>query len=191
MNRLLLILILTLSFHTLVKADDIGDFEIEGMSIGDSLLSFFSEKEISNAPRYDNTNTVWKSDEMFQLRTSKNGPYTEIMFALKKNDKKYIIYGISGLLKMEFNISECYPKLDNVANEFDQLFPNARILEQNEPHEGDISGKSMVKSIYYIFPSGDHASAECYDWSNEMDYWDNFRISVITKEFDNWITSNF
>ena len=39
MTRLLLILILTLSFQTLVKADDIRDFEIEGISIGDSLLN--------------------------------------------------------------------------------------------------------------------------------------------------------
>ena len=48
MNRLLLILILTLSFQTLTKADDIKDFQIEGMSIGDSLLDFFSEDEIIN-----------------------------------------------------------------------------------------------------------------------------------------------
>ena len=39
MKRLLLILILTFSFQTLTKADDIRDFEIEGMSIGDSLLN--------------------------------------------------------------------------------------------------------------------------------------------------------
>ena len=48
MKRLLLILILTLSFQTLSKADDIRDFEIEGMSIGDSLLDFFTEREIKN-----------------------------------------------------------------------------------------------------------------------------------------------
>ena len=43
MKRLLLILILTFSFQSLTKADDIRDFEIEGMSIGDSLLDYFSE----------------------------------------------------------------------------------------------------------------------------------------------------
>ena len=46
MMRLLLILILTFSFNTLIKADDIRDFQIEGMSIGDSLLDFYSETEI-------------------------------------------------------------------------------------------------------------------------------------------------
>ena len=48
MKRLLLILILTFSFQTLTKADDIRDFQIEGMSIGDSLLDYFSEDEIIN-----------------------------------------------------------------------------------------------------------------------------------------------
>ena len=40
MKRLLLILILTLNFQSWTKADDIRDLEIEGMSIGDSLLDF-------------------------------------------------------------------------------------------------------------------------------------------------------
>ena len=44
MRNFLLILILTFSFQSLVKADDIRDFEIEGMSIGDSLLDFFTKK---------------------------------------------------------------------------------------------------------------------------------------------------
>ena len=47
MKRLLLILILTLSFQTLSKADDIRDFEIEGMSIGGSLLDNFDKKDLN------------------------------------------------------------------------------------------------------------------------------------------------
>ena len=52
MNRLLLILILTLSIQTLVKADDIRDFQIEGMGIGDSALDFFNKKKIDNKKTY-------------------------------------------------------------------------------------------------------------------------------------------
>ena len=47
-KRLLITLILLLSFQSLTKADDIRDFQIEGMSIGDSLLDYFSETEIKN-----------------------------------------------------------------------------------------------------------------------------------------------
>ena len=50
MKKLLLILILTLSFQTLAKADDIKDFQIEGISIGDSLLKFSSKIYIAVQP---------------------------------------------------------------------------------------------------------------------------------------------
>ena len=45
MKSLLLILILTFSLQTLGKAEDIRDFEIEGMSVGESLLDHFSKKK--------------------------------------------------------------------------------------------------------------------------------------------------
>ena len=47
MKRLSLYLFLILfTLQTPSWADDIRDFQIEGMSIGDSLLDYFSEKEI-------------------------------------------------------------------------------------------------------------------------------------------------
>ena len=46
MRNFLLIFILTFSFQSLSKADDIRDFEIEGISIGDSALDHFSKKAI-------------------------------------------------------------------------------------------------------------------------------------------------
>ena len=55
MKRLLLILVLTLSFQSIAKADDIRDFQIEGMSIGDSLLINMSKKEIDSTKIYFKT----------------------------------------------------------------------------------------------------------------------------------------
>ena len=46
MNRLILILILTFSFQTLARADDLRDLEIAGISVGDSLLDHFSKEKI-------------------------------------------------------------------------------------------------------------------------------------------------
>ena len=37
---------LTFSFQTLSKADDISELQIEGISIGESLLEYYSEEEI-------------------------------------------------------------------------------------------------------------------------------------------------
>ena len=49
MRVFLSVLILIFSLQSLIKADDISDFEIEGMSIGDSLLDFFSEEKINSS----------------------------------------------------------------------------------------------------------------------------------------------
>ena len=51
MRVFIILLVLIFSLQSLTKADDISDFEIEGMSIGDSLLDFFSEDEILKSIR--------------------------------------------------------------------------------------------------------------------------------------------
>ena len=47
-SYLIMVLVLTLSLQSWTKADDISDFQIEGMSIGDSALDYFSKKELKN-----------------------------------------------------------------------------------------------------------------------------------------------
>ena len=57
----LILLILIFNFQSFLKADDIKDFQIEGMSIGDSLLDYFSEEEIKKARkdyRYNNEDFI-------------------------------------------------------------------------------------------------------------------------------------
>ena len=46
----LILIFYILSFNNIVKADNISDFEIEGMSIGDSLLNFLTLNEIQKLP---------------------------------------------------------------------------------------------------------------------------------------------
>ena len=48
MKNLLAIIILSLYFITSSQADDIRDFQIEGISVGDSALDHFSKEEINN-----------------------------------------------------------------------------------------------------------------------------------------------
>jgi len=47
MRVFIAVLILIFSLQSWTKADDIRDFEIEGISIGDSLLDYFSDEEIN------------------------------------------------------------------------------------------------------------------------------------------------
>ena len=48
MKKILIIIILSLCFIIPSQADDIRDFQIEGISIGDNALDYFTEDELEN-----------------------------------------------------------------------------------------------------------------------------------------------
>ena len=111
MKRLLVIIILTLSFQSSSKADDIRDFEIEGISVGDSLLKIFTENEIlSNIIDYG-----YKSDKftIFEIDSpSKFENYESLQVAFLKKDKNFIIYKISAVIFYDNKIDQCEKKRD-------------------------------------------------------------------------------
>ena len=99
MKRLLLVLILTLSFQTLTKADDIRDFEIEGMSIGDSALKYFSKREIKM-----NKKNWYKDTKFYGVQiTSQSEKFDAIQLHFKTGDKTYIIHSVGGLIDFSNN----------------------------------------------------------------------------------------
>ena len=55
MKQSILVLILIFSLQSLTKADDIRDFQIEGMSIGDSALNIMTKKEIKETLSHKHT----------------------------------------------------------------------------------------------------------------------------------------
>ena len=52
MRLFIAVIILISNLQSLTKANDIRDFEIEGMSIGDSLLDHFSEDYLDSFEKY-------------------------------------------------------------------------------------------------------------------------------------------
>jgi hypothetical protein len=103
MRNFLLILILILSFQSWTKADDIRDFQIEGMSIGDSLLNFFSKKEINKFANYDHlpSDMKFRIAEFYSNNEMKMNTYDGIQIFYKPNDKKYILHSLGGFIDCE------------------------------------------------------------------------------------------
>ena len=126
MKRLLLIFILTFSFQQWTKADDIRDFQIEGMAIGDSLLDHLSLNEISSKINsYKDKGYIYNSRDFYSL-TFENNPkfqvYDSVQVQLKDNDNEYKIYSISGGIFYITNINNCYKRMSTIQKEFDILF---------------------------------------------------------------------
>ena len=99
MKKWLTVLILVFMFQTLSQADDSKDFEIEGMSLGDSALDYFSEEEIQNNKKYFYKNKKYFT---FSKATKNNDFYERIQLSIKDNDKKYIIENLAGKILDRF-----------------------------------------------------------------------------------------
>ena len=178
------------SFSAPSFADDMSDFQIEGISIGDSLLDYFTEEEIKNKLRPDNYQHI-KSKKFISAEFYKFPffqIYDSLQIVFKTNDKKYKIYGIFGAIFYYENIDDCYKKLDETAEELSEVFEN---VERNDfqfiKHPADKSGKSTYSGVAFFLKSG-IASVHCYDWSKDMPYTDNLRINLKTQEFEDWIS---
>ncbi|MDC6479718.1 hypothetical protein PQY92_02415 [Candidatus Pelagibacter sp.] len=190
MKRLLLILILTLSFQTFSKADDIRDFEIEGISIGDNLLNFINEKEILN----NKMNYQYKNDKYFSI-SIKDSKYLKtydfIEIYLKKNDKKYVIYSIDAANFFD-DKKKCLSKMDEIKDEISGLFVSKIIQNKKKiTHASDPSGKSIYYRTSWKIKNRDFIAIECVFWSQDFkeknNFGDHLRISVTKKEIDDWL----
>ena len=87
MKYLSIIFLILFSFLSVAKADDIKDFQIEGIAVGDSLLDYMTKNEIISSKR----NYV-KNKRYYVVGSYKNlKNYDTIDIYLKTDDKKYIV----------------------------------------------------------------------------------------------------
>ena len=191
MKRLLLILILTISFQSLTKADDIRDFEIEEMSIGDSLLDFMSKYEIKNNElQYFTTKRDYYIIGIFD--DLKN--YDQVEIYLRSNDKKYKIKTIAGMLKIN-SLDKCLSDKINIVKQVDNLFLDTNKQSDIKAHEADVSGVSKQYINQYNFNKMNHIRVECMQWSKKMKKERNFsntlNVVVMTDEVHNWIMGGY
>jgi hypothetical protein len=187
MKKFLAILILIFTLQTPSWADDILDFQIEGISIGDSALDYFSEEKINS----NIGETRYKSDKFYYVTiedSKKFENYDVIQFHFKKNDNKYIIHSISGNSRME--IKSCLNKQKEIYEEISELFTDIKKYDAGKrKHPSDESGKSFTYDMYFQFKSKDVIVVSCYDWSEKMSAADKLLIAIDTKEFNDFLNN--
>tara|TARA_A100000164_G_C21762867_1_gene702459 strand:- start:113 stop:676 length:564 start_codon:yes stop_codon:yes gene_type:complete len=177
---LFLILLLTPSQ---INADDIRDFQIEGISIGESLLDYFSKKQLNNAHEiFDYKN---KKFRYYFVSYDKSQTYEYLQITVKPSDKNFIIQSIEGHILYETNINNCYKKMKTIKNEIDKVFTTNSVEESgNHP---SISN-STYKRNFYEFENGS-AELICYDMSEKSKIRDRLSVAIKNQEFLNFLTN--
>ncbi len=195
MKKLLAIIILSLCFITPSQADDIRDFQIEGMSVGDSLLDYFSEEELKKYKR----KTAFKDKTYSRYLIINHKNHTKFFGALriytKSSDKTYQIYSLAGMLQYSDNYEGCLKELKTVVNDIDNLLADNKNFYKKGPEKiklrQDKSKKSFKKEYRYIFETGDKIVANCMNWSDKMRFKDMLNVSVALDEYIKWNVKAF
>ena len=187
MRVFIAVLILIFSFGSWTKADDISDFEIEGMSIGDSALDYFSVNEINK----NIMKNVYKNNKYTQTELN-NFPDFKTYYAVDinflTNDKKYIIQSITGVIDYrKKNMKECIKKLNIIFKEVGKTFNSWNKKEINtRKHTADKTGKSKFTSGNYSSNQG-FVVVGCHDYSEETGWMDHLNVNIKTKKFNDWL----
>ena len=178
MRVFITVIVLIFSFQSWTKADDIRDFEIEGISIGDSLLDYFNESEM----KFPNMKYKDKTYKAVDVQSSQ---YDVIQIHVKSDDKKYIIHSIDGLIVFENNIKGCIKKKNEIVGEMSEVFKSLnKVVEDNWPMA---SGHGELHLVRFKFESGDFAEVTCYEYNDSWDSPNHLRIGITRIEVENWI----
>ena len=185
----ILLTLFVLLFSSSVVAEDISDFEIEGISVGDSLLDYFSRNEIINEMVFEVEQENNKEVAHFYSYNNYNDYYV-VKFAFKTKDNDFRIIALTGFVDINFDIKICYQKKDQIINEIEKLFINVEIIT-DEKREHDFDPSSTIEGSIFKFPTKSRyfsfIRVQCYDWSKKSVHDDQLRIEIISKEYYEWL----
>ena len=184
MKIFLAILILIFSLQSWSKADDIRDFEIEGISIGNSLLNYFSEKEILN------TKANWYNDNKYstsQLTLKKYEIFKDLDISYLKSDKNYIIVGFSAI-HSDADKNNCKSIQNEIVSDISKMF-SVRVIKETLTHPIDKSGKSKVDVADFDLKDGSRVGVQCFYFSDNVSFNDGLKISIVTPDFIDWMAN--
>ena len=180
----ILIFLITLNFQSLTKADDIRDFQIEGISIGDSLLDYFSKDEIHNN---DSKSRILKGTNYSRSCFEKsNSIYEKLCIDFKNNTNK-IIHGVQGLIRYKkINNPACLNKLREIDKEFSNIFKNLDRKDWGPLKLPPRTDEDSYHPIIYKFATGSKAQIGCYFYK-KYDL-SHLRVVLYTKEMSKLIS---
>ena len=192
MRILLLSFFLIISFQHWTKADDIRDFEIEGLSIGENLTRYMTINEIIN-----NDLANYPTDSKFyEISYSGNlKQYEYVNVGIKRNDDNFKIYFIRGINIVE-NKKDCLKIKKIIAEDLKELFPKFYFLEGNQKHYYYKNSTQYISqfSVTSDANNSDHARVECMiindkDKKIHGELVSTLEVIIASKEFNVWLDS--
>ena len=186
MKNFILIIVLIFNLQSFAKAGDVQDFEIEGISVGNSAFKFFSKSEIDKRKNY-----VYKSKKYAMYGKDLENSNFDMVLIEFIDSGNYIVNSVIGkIFYNKNNFNECSKQENIILAELKEQFKNNASYTNHGvvAHEGDPSGKS--KGSWHTFDLNDGSGIiylECMDWAEDTGKWDNLRVTIFNKEFNDFL----
>ena len=198
MKRLILyfyLIFFSISVHAI--GEDISDFEIEGISVGESALKYFNEKKIlkeisENAYMYDYLKEPKKFGHIVLREGLKEYSFVQMFVSL---NNEYTIEGINANIDEDIvsksDLQNCLKQMKEVEKVFSQIFDKYEKYRGDAEHPIDPSGRSRFHYVKFLFENGDNAQAQCYDFEEELkkkkNWAEGLTVTVRKKDVSNWL----
>ena len=190
MRIFITVIVLIFSLQSWTKADDIRDFEIEGITLYDSALTYYNINKLKEDVIEDYTSNKYTTSTIWDGLKE----YDYLQLSFKSGDTNYIIQDISGAKNMAYN--KCLNKLDQLEKKISSLYENNSKIKNDGKmsydHPVDKSGESKVTDIAWFFENGDVIVIQCYNWQSEYgkknNFKDNLKIAISNKDIDKWFS---
>jgi len=182
------------SFSAPSFGDDISEYQIEGISIGDSLLDHLSKQEIINEIEINKHAYNYLNDDFGEVYLrGKFDIYDWLSFLVKPKDKNYIIYFIKSSINYNDKVKQCYAKQKEIVEEFSLLYKNTKKVEKTALYPNDPTGKSNIYYVQFIFDTGDAITVSCRDFKGNFkiknNYVDTLSVELSNKEAEDWLSN--
>ena len=207
MKRIAAIIVLNFFFVTSSHAGDIRDLQIEGISVGDSALKYFSKELIKNStsqiPGNHNNEYVWASiydgTKISGYRNLSDFAYTTydtVELTYKKNDKNFIIEGLSGGITNTFkknilNIEDCKKQKNEMYQDIKSIFRSSLSTSDNGSVPFDKTGKSKYfRSAFQLSKNSKYMEIEvsCVFYKGEIskDFATSVGTTIKSDKLNDW-----
>jgi len=195
MRVFIAVLVLIFSLQSWTKADDIRDFQIEGVSIGDSLLDYFTKDEILNS-----TTTKYPNTKYYEIHIKVDSDdYDQLTYTVKTNDNNYTIEQIAGDKyyykpgddNIDKNHLECLKQKDLITKQFEGILLETKKFDYEHIYKTVDDGKSF--SVITDFGFKDFSAIRIYcnkftkETVNKRNFFNGLSVSVSPIKILNWL----
>ena len=191
MRVFIAVLVLIFSLQSWTKADDISDFEIEGMSIGDSLLDYFKKDQIENfgLVSYPSSDKFigWETTSEIKFEN-----YDQMTFYVKKKDNEYKIFSMKGMKDYINKLDQCLKKKKNIVKIIEDNLQLKNKSDYEDNYAG-AAGKSKAYITDFDLSDGGVVRIWCSKWDKKNErsknWADSLSVSANSKEYWHWLNT--